>query len=159
MTAVADTRPPRRRRRWPLITAVTAAVVVVIAVVAVVLVNQYANRKPPPLAAGGPDVFRLTAVPAGIPERPQVMKLSNGGMVGLAFYTATTVGGKPAATIGVRPDDSPALEMRTSTPPQRLTLTQGQSGTVGSLRIQMLTVWSEPSSSNDAADVRVTPAG
>jgi len=159
MTAVADTRPPRRRRRWPLITAVTAAVVVVIAVVAFVLVNQYASRKPPPLAAGGPDVFRLTAVPAGIPERPQVMRLSTGAMVGLAFYTATTVGGKPAATIGVRPDDSPALEMRTTTPPQRLTLAQGASGTVGSLRIQMLKVWSEPSSSNDAADVRVTPAG
>lgn len=42
---------------------------------------------------------------------------------------------------------------------RRLTLTQGQSGTVGGLRIQMLTAWSEPSSSNDAADVRVTPAG
>jgi hypothetical protein len=34
-----------------------------------------------------------------------------------------------------------------------------ESGVVDGLRIQMLNVWSEPNSANDAADVRVTPAG
>lgn len=157
MTAVAEARS--RRRRWPLITAVVVAVVVVIAAVAAIVGYQYANRKPPPLAAGGPDVFRLTAVPGGIPERPRLFRLSSGSAVGLAFYAAKTAGGKPAATIGVRPDDSAALEMRTTSPPQQLTLAEGESGAVGGLRIQMLNVWSEPNSANDAADVRVTPAG
>ena len=49
--------------------------------------------------------------------------------------------------------------MRTTSPPQRLTLAEGESGVVDGLRIQMLNVWSEPNSANDAADVRVTPAG